>query len=110
MKTILTVLLLGGIALVAQAPVHDATVSIDDTWDSQVSNGYGLKVTGARGGRVVVLHNAIWGMDDENHVRFQLFTDGTLHLFNRKYQQTIILDGENGQIWVNDKPLVEWPR
>jgi hypothetical protein len=35
---------------------------------------------------VIVLKNAIWGVDDQNRVRFQLFTDGTLHLFNANYQ------------------------
>jgi hypothetical protein len=66
-----------------------------------VSNSYGLKVISTENkARVIVLKNAIWGVDDQNRVRFQLFTDGTLHLFNANYQDPITLDGMNGQILI----------
>ena len=92
------------ISAVAQAPPIDAVVVADNHYDSQVGNTYALKVESTENkARVLVLKNAIWGMDDQNRVRFQLFTDGTLHLFNANYQETVILDGANGQIIVNGR-------
>ena len=41
-------------------------------------------------------------MDDENRVRFQLFSDGTLLLFNAIYQRTALVDGDNGQVRLFD--------
>ena len=59
--------------------------------------------------RVIVLKNAIWGVDDQNRVRFQLFTDGTLHLFNANYQDPITLDGMNGQILIRGQRVDNVP-
>ena len=96
-----------GMSLVAQAPPFDATVAANAAYDSQVANSYGLKVASTTDrARVIVLKNAIWGMDDQNRVRFQLFTDGTLHLYNSDYQETLTLDGENGQILINGRPVI----
>lgn len=101
MKLWTLVLLVVVAAVQAQAPLPDARVVADNAFDTQVTNHYGLKVFATRnGGRIVILHNAVWGMDEQNKVRFELFTDGTLHLFNSNQEETITLDGENGQILV----------
>jgi hypothetical protein len=105
-KWIFLTLLAVVLALQAQAPVYDAVVYANASYDSQVANSYGLKVASTTDrARVIVLKNAIWGMDNENRVRFQLFTDGTLHLYDEEFHETITLDGLNGQLIVNGKIL-----
>jgi hypothetical protein len=105
MKTWVLVLLVV-VAAVAQAPVYEAAVYANAAYDSQVANSYGLKVVSTTDrARVVVLKNAIWGMDNQDRVRFQLFTDGTLHLYDEDFRETICLDGLNGQLIVNGKVL-----
>jgi hypothetical protein len=107
------VLLVVGIAAVAQAPEPDATVVVNNDWDYAVGYKTGVKILGKNGGRVLVVKDGVVGVDDQNRIRFQLFTDGTEFLYNDRNQASIILDGLNGQIIVrgmgisvNDKLLM----
>ena len=90
------------VRMVAQSPLADATVTTDDIWDGFADSKFGLKVRSTvHPGRVMVVKDAVLGVDDLNRIRFQLFTDGTLHLYNDAFQETITLDGLNGQILVH---------
>jgi len=95
---VLLALCLGG-AVVAQAPSPDATVgfSLDN-----YSGRYAVKVESTQDlGHVMVSRDAVWGVDGQGRMRFQLFTDGTLHLYDDQYHETVTLDGLNGQILVH---------
>ncbi len=92
------------LAAPAQAP--DAIVTANNNYDPWVFDSYGLKVSSVTNPqRVIVLKDGIWGIDDQNRIRFQLFVDGTIHLFNDQHRETVSIDGLNGQILVNGKPV-----
>lgn len=98
---IITIIALGLFALgaIAQAPV----VVEQFLQDSQLGPQVGLKVENKGSGRrVLMVDGGLWGIDGNNAVRFQLLTDGTLKLYNAAQQNTITLDGANGQILMRD--------
>jgi hypothetical protein len=105
-RAVFAILALSLFAVAAQAP--DAIVTANNNYDPWVFNSYGLKVSSVTNQqRVIVLKDGIWGVDDQNRVRFQLFVDGSLHLFNEERRETVTIDGLNGQVLVNGRPIGE---
>ena len=83
--------------------LNGTTVTIDNSYDTRLLGYPGLKVASSAhpDQRICVVDDGIWGMDLNNTVRFQLFTDGTLHLFDAGGVERVTLDGVNGQVLVN---------
>ena len=103
-RAVFAILALSLFAVAAQAP--DAIVTANNNYDPWVFNSYGLKVSSVTNPqRVIVLKDGIWGIDDQNRIRFQLFVDGSLHLFSSDHRETVTIDAESGRILLNGRPV-----
>ena len=82
--------------------LNGTTVTIDNAYDTRLLGYPGLKVANNAypDRRICIVDDGIWGIDQNNTVRFQLFTDGTLHLFDAGGTERVLLDGLNGQVIV----------
>jgi hypothetical protein len=83
--------------------LNGTTVTIDNAYDTRLLGYPGLKIANNTypDRRICVVDDGLWGIDQNNTVRFQLFGDGTLHLFDAGGVERVTLDGVNGQVIVN---------
>ncbi len=82
--------------------LNGTTVTIDNAYDTRLLGYPGLKVANNAypDRRICIVDDGLWGIDQNNTVRFQLFGDGTLHLFDAGGTERVLLDGLNGQVIV----------